>query len=497
PPPPDPQAALARLPTGIVGLDRVLAGGLVRGGSYLIVGRPGTGKTVLANHIAYNHARAGGVALYATTLTETHGWMVAHLRDFRFFDPDLVAQRVHYVSIYGELGRSGLANTLAQVRRLVHERRAGLLILDGAAAVEDFADSPAQYRQFIYELHTQVAVLGCTSLILAEHERRAIKGIGAIVDGILALEDTGVGRQDVRLLRLHKIRGVDAVRGRHVFTITGDGIAVYPRPEVVPTDLPPIVGKGQRLAFGVPALDAMLGGGIPASTTTLVAGAPGTGKTFAGLHFVVEGARRGERGLIVGFRETPPDLIDKAESVGLELGRHVREGRIRLLWEPPGELLVEVWTHRVLAAVADQRPQRLLVDAITDVQHRAVLPDRLPTWLTALTAELRALGVTPLHLAETDALAGASLALPLPALSPIVDNVLLLRSVELRSQLHRLIVVVKVRRSGHDTSTHELLITDRGIEVAPAFDGASDICGEAQMIPPAQVAAAPVEEIGR
>jgi hypothetical protein len=72
------------------------------------------------------------------------------------------------------------------------------------------------------------------------------------------------------------------------------------------------------------------------------------GSATRGLHYIVEGARRGERGLIVGFHETPDRLIGKAEAIGLDLGRHVAEGRVEIRWHGGPELLAEV----VLTGVA-------------------------------------------------------------------------------------------------------------------------------------------------
>src|SRR5918912_427379 len=56
-------APMERVPTRVPGLDQVLEGGLIRGGVYLLGGRPGTGKTTLGNQLAHEHARAGGNVL--------------------------------------------------------------------------------------------------------------------------------------------------------------------------------------------------------------------------------------------------------------------------------------------------------------------------------------------------------------------------------------------------------------------------------------------------
>ena len=196
---------------------------------------------------------------------------------------------------------------------------------------------------------------------------------------------------------------------------------------------------------------------------------PGAGKTTAGLHFIVEGARRGEHGLIVTFHETPPRLTEKAEAVGLDLGSQVEAGRVRILWRPPLEVLLDAWGSEVLRLATEHRTQRLFIDAITDVERLSLFPQRLPLYLAAFTNELRARDITTLLAAEANGVVGAGLEIPLPAVSATVENILVLRYVELRSQLHRLVSVLKVRQSAYDTAIREFVITERGMQVADTF----------------------------
>jgi circadian clock protein KaiC len=140
----------------------------------------------------------------------------------------------------------------------------------------------------------------------------------------------------------------------------------------------------------------MLGGGLLPGSSTLLMGTPGAGKTLTGLHLVVAGARRGERGLVAGFHESPDRLIRTATGIGLDLGRHVASGLVRILWRPPLELSPDAWVWELLAAVEEHRPTRLVVDALTDVERRIPGPDRPPDFVAALTGALRTAGVTTL-----------------------------------------------------------------------------------------------------
>src|SRR5476651_680928 len=87
-----------RLPTGVEGLDRILHGGLFKGGIYIVAGLPGSGKTILGNQIGFAHAARGGRALYVTLLSETHARILSQMRTLTFFTADAVGTTVHYLN---------------------------------------------------------------------------------------------------------------------------------------------------------------------------------------------------------------------------------------------------------------------------------------------------------------------------------------------------------------------------------------------------------------
>lgn len=480
------------VPTGIAGLDEVLDGGLSRGGLFLIVGPLGTGKTTLGNQVAYAQAKAGEVAIYATVLAETHERMLEHLRGFDFFAPQLVAQRVHYVSLSDELSGQGLAGALALLRRLVREHRASVLVIDGANLLDDFAPSTVDLHRFTGELHAQLAALDCTTLLLADDEDRiGTHAIGVQGDGVLWLEDESEGLRDLRLMRVAKLRGADPVRGRHHFGIGRAGVEVFPRLEAV-------LGRHMRQSrdearlgrqgFGVAGFDDMLGGGLPAASATLILGLPGTGKTIAGLHFIAEGARLGERGLIVSVDESSRRLVEKADALGLDLGPRVADGLVRLVWQPALDVSIDAWGHQLLAMVDEYKPRRLFIDPASALERMVMFTDRLPAFLAALIVELRFRSVGTLFTAELRDLFGGRLEIPPPTFPVTIENATLLRYVELRSQLRRLVSIVKVRDAAHDTSIREFVIGPAMIAVAKTFESAEAVLsGVARHVGPSRI----------
>jgi circadian clock protein KaiC len=319
-----------------------------------------------------------------------------------------------------------------------------------------------------------VALMRCTAVLLALGDAEGAGAAG--FDGVLELFHEPVASRDVRWLRVAKLRGSASLTGRHQFGIGEGGVEVYPRLEAALSGAAPAKGEaGDRAGFGVPGLDAMLAGGLPRPSSTLVLGTPGAGKTVLGLHFAAEGARRGEPGLIAGFHETAAALADTAAGVGLDLGRHIEAGLVRVLWQPPLERSPDAWAWALLAAVEEHRPRRLVVDAFTDAMRLFAVPQRQGAFLQALANELRARGVTVLFVVEIDTYVSAELATPFPAVSGTMDNGILLRSVELRSRLHRLVSVLKMRQSGFDPAIRRFAIGAGGMEIGEPFDEAAGL----------------------
>jgi circadian clock protein KaiC len=293
---------------------------------------------------------------------------------------------------------------------------------------------------------------------------------------VVALSSHRVNVRSIREIEIWKLRGSAYVEGRHFCTITAAGITVYPRTEVVLDGAAFDVSteRGRR-SFGITHLDTMLQGGVLPGSTTLVVGPAGSGKTLLGLHFLTAGAQAGERGLYVGLYEPPPDLIAKADKVGLELGRWATSGQIVLHWQPVIENSLDIVVAQLLHTIKQQGIQRVFIDGLQGLHAMTVYPERLNRFLTALSNELRLQQLTTIYTIEIRDLLSPTVVLPIEGVSALADNMMLLRQVELRSQLYRLISILKVRASDYDTAIREFQITNQGIEVATTFESADAI----------------------
>jgi circadian clock protein KaiC len=465
-------AAAARLSSGIVGLDTITRGGLFRAGLYVVVGRPGSGKTTLANQVCFSHARQGGRAVYVTLLSETHGRMLMQMQGMSFFDASLVGDRLLYVNGFSSLEAEGLAGLLRLLRGAVRDHKADLLVLDGIVTASALAKSNIDYKKFINELQTWVSVIGCTVLFLTTGGPNvSVEPEYTMVDGILELRARQHGLRRLRQLCVRKFRGSAHLEGSHPYQITSDGLVVYPRVEAQFDSYPAPQAPRGVAPTGVPGLDDHLGGGYPAASSTLLVGKSGVGKTSLGLQFLAEGARRGERGLVFGFYETPADLMAKAAFLGQPFERWQADGLVDILWQPPAEQILDALAYRLVTHVRTRDVKRVFIDGLVGFKT-CVYVDRLAGFLAVLLQELRALGVTTVVTEE-----GPRLELPgrqPRAASALFDNVLLLKTLPAGARVVHTLAVSKARNVRHPDGRLRLDLTDGGLAVRPLETRAAD-----------------------
>jgi circadian clock protein KaiC len=465
-----------RLSTGIAGLDVILDGGLLRGRFYLLLGAPGTGKTVLANQLCFAQLASGGRAVYITLLAEGHSQMFRNLDTLTFFDRTAIGNTIHYFSGQSALQDKGLSGLLVLLRQVILQHKPSILVLDTLITAEAMIGSDTDFRHFISALSMVAEIENCTILALSAPTPDTLVHPKMMVDGIIELVFSAAGRRTLREIEVLKFRASGYLEGRHSLYITPMGMQVYPRTEAhMGTSAEVLPEQRTTLAFNIEQLDKMLHGGVLSASTTMLLGVPGSGKTFLGLSFLAAAAQRNEAGLYFGFYETPQRLIEKGDNIGLNLSQHVTEGTIEVQWCPPVEGRLDVLADRLLGAVQARQVRCLFIDGITGFQQAADYPDRLPHFFSALMNELRARGVTTVFSVEMSNLFGPDVKIPIQGTSILADNIFFLRYVELQSQLYRLVSILKVRERAYETAIREFRITEQGLQVAATFDSAQAI----------------------
>ena len=458
---------LERVSTGVPGLDEVLGGGIPARSIAVVSGEPGSGKTVLALQMLFHAARAGKRSLYFTTLSEPSLKLVRHMQGFRFFDPRLLDDRVRIVDLGSTLRAHDPETALTMVTERVEEREPALVVIDSFKALHDLSDQALRTRMLTYDLAVQMASWGATTLLVGEYTDEDMGRLPefAIADSILRLGTAPHEMTRVRELEIQKLRGSRFVPGIHLFEIGEDGIAFFPRvgAPAVPAAAAAPGPPRAPVPTGVAQLDTLFRGGLPPASSTTIMG--GTGKTMLGLHFLVEGARRGEPSVLFTLEETPDQIRDLAGKFPFDFAALEQKGLVHLRYVAPIELSTDRFLHEARREVERLGARRVVLDSLSSLALGAVSERRYKELVYALTKHLRAAGVTLVMTLEIAELLGTG-QLSGHGVSFASDNVVQLRYVELGGRLDRALSVIKGRGVDVDTELRGMTIGPRGVEVS-------------------------------
>jgi circadian clock protein KaiC len=410
---------------------------------------------------------------------------------FSFFDSRLIEERVVFVDLGSTLRKDGAEKTLAQMMLRVESEGPDIVAIDSFKAIHDLLPNDSHSRIFVYDLAVGVAAWGATTLLVGEYTREDI-GVApefAIADGILRLPTERQELAAARQLEVLKMRGANYVTGRHFFDIAADGLMVYPRVRGPEMNGEPPVDLTDRVATGVAGLDAILLGGLPQASATMVQGGTGTGKTLMGLHFLLEGARQGEPGILFTLEETPAQIRAVAKSFGWNLVPLEEQGRLLISYTSPVELVTDRFLNEALRQIARIGARRAVIDSLTSMSLGVASQRRFRELVYALIKHFRVAGVTPVMTMEVAELLGTA-QLTGHGVSSIADNLIVLRYVEVDGHLERAVFVLKARGIGHTSELRRFLIDDHGAHVGERFQ---DLRGVLTGVPqPTRLAGRPV-----
>lgn len=451
-------------PTGDAALDLILGGGIPTRSVVVIAGEPGSGKTVMTLQMAFHAATRGKRILYFTTLSEPALKVMRFMRYFDFFDQAALDHKIVLADL-GRFLREGGKATLDELERRIAEDEPDFVVIDSFKAIAEHLRCEPNARAMIYDLAVQMAAWGATTLLVGEYTRDeiAIFPEFGIADGILRLGSARQGLASVREVEVLKMRGAAHRSGVHFFDIARRGATFYPRVSA-PADVDGEEDTSRRASMGVPGLDDLLGGGVPVHGSTLIQGGTGTGKTLLGLHFLLEGIRHGERGVLFTLEESAPQLRAVGRSLGLDLAALEAKDQLSIRYTSPVELSTDRFLYEARNEIRDLGAKRAVFDSLTTMALGVASERRFKEMVYAITKHLRAAAVTAILTAESPQLLGTA-HLTGDGVSFIADNVIQLRYIEIEGRLERAISVLKARGIKHESELRSMTIGQGGIDV--------------------------------
>lgn len=453
-----------RIATGCVGLDEILHGGIPANTITVLMGAPGSGKTIIAEELAFFNATEEKPALYLTTLSEPLEKFIFHGQAYTFFDSAKVGRSVIYEDLGLSVRQAGVDKLAEIVTDMLVRYKPALLFIDSFKGLNELMQTTHERRTIIYDLATVLTAYDCTSFLIGEYSEAMTTDLPefAIADVVLNLMKHSTNIREQRFLRVEKLRGSDSIPGLHAFSISEKGIEMYPRllsPRVAPTYEPKI----ERVNSGIVGLDDMIEQGFWRGSTTLIAGPSGSGKTILALHFIREGALRGEPGLYVGFQENPSQMARIMLNLGWNATELLENGNFELMYQSPVEMRLDSVAADIFQRVRAGKVSRIAIDALGDLERCSLDRQRFADFIYALTQWFAVENVTCMMTTELRELFEVH-HLSDQEISNMSDNLVLL-GLKSGAEMKRTIRIIKTRGSKHDNRQHELEISDKGVVV--------------------------------
>jgi len=457
---------IERIQSGHERLDALLGGGLRANGINLIIGHPGTGKTILAEQYLFHNAQEDRPGVYLSTVSEPFDKILRYGETLTFFDVDKIGTSIFYDDLGEAVSSDGLPGVIDQIDQLLKEQQPRLVVIDSFKALRSFASDEAQFRRFLHDLSGRLTAVAASSFWIGEYDRNQAADAPefAVADAIIALHANRTAERELRVLQVLKLRGSGFRSGEHAYRISSSGLDVFPRlaDEI---DTATYTLGSERVSTGIPALDASLGDGYWPGAVTLIAGPTGAGKTLMGLHFLFHGAEHGEPGVLATFQENSTQLARIASGFGWEFGG----SDVHVLGRSPVDLYVDEWVYYLLAYVERTNARRVVIDSLGDLLFASPDDIRFRELMYSLSQRLARRGISLMMTHESTELFRVT-QLSEIGMSHLADNVVVLQYLRAESEVKRALLVLKTRASDHHPEIREFKIRPEGIVLGDKFD---------------------------
>src|SRR5215204_2191885 len=468
-----PPKLLPKTPTGIAGLDEITGGGLPKGRPSLVCGAAGCGKTLLSIEFIIRGAIEfgdPGVFMAFEEKPEELSMNVASLGfDLEKLQKDRLVKIDHVhidrteIEETGEYDLDGLFIRLGYAIDSIGAKR---VVLDTIENLFAGLNNQAILRAELRRLFGWLKEKGVTAIITGEKGEGSLtrQGLEEYVSDCVILLDHRVTNQiSTRFLRIIKYRGSLHGTNEYPFLIDEDGISVLP----VTSLLLENNVSTQRISFGIPALDKMLGGqGFFRGGSILISGTAGTGKTSLAAYFAHETCKRKERCIYFAFEESPQQIIRNMRSIGIDLEGDVDKGLLEMHASRPTLYGLEMHLVDIHKKIKKFKPRTVILDPITNLVTVGSVSEvksmlvRLIDFLQAekITVLFTALTLNTIVNEQTD-----------EGVSSLVDAWLLVRDIESNGERNRGMYIMKSRGMKHSNQVREFVIDDSGLDLVDVY----------------------------
>ncbi|MEP7052005.1 MAG: circadian clock protein KaiC [Pseudomonadota bacterium] len=466
-------ATVDKTPSGISGLDQITGGGLPKGRATLVCGGPGSGKTIFAVEFLVRGAELGEPGVFVT-FEESVADLTRNVASLGF-DLELLEKEqrltVDYVHLdpseIEEAGGYSLDGLFVRLEHAIKAIGAKRVALDTLEVLFSSLKDSTTLRAETHRLFRFLKDCGVTAVVTAEAGAHTLTRQGLeeyVSDCVVSLGQSVFDQSATRFLRIVKYRGSPHGTNEYPFLIDDTGFSVVPATSL---QLDYDVSQ-ERVSTGIAGLDGMLGGqGYYRTSTILVSGTAGSGKSILAAHLANATCQRGERCMVFAFEESPAQIVRNMRSVGLDLTHWQDKGLLQLRATRPSLYGLEMHLVALHKAIAEFKPQAVILDPISSFmssgtahQVKAMLV-RLFDWLKAQQITALVTCLSPSSAKEETEI----------GVSSLIDTWIEMRDLEIAGERNRTLYMLKSRGMRHSNQVRELVIADSGVTLADVFYG--------------------------
>lgn len=464
-----------KIRTTIEGFDDISHGGLPIGRATLVSGTSGTGKTLFAVQFLYNGITCFDEAGVFVTFEESpedivknacsFGWDLQSLIDNgKLFildaSPDPEGQDV--------VGNFDLSALIERIQYAIRKYKARRVSIDSVTAVFQQYDAASVVRREIFRLVARLKQMSVTTVMTTERvdEYGPVARYGVeefVSDNVVIVRNVLDGERRRRTMEILKLRGTTHMKGEYPFTITNEGISIFPLGAMRLTQR----SSNARVSSGVTTLDEMCGGGFFKDSIILATGATGTGKTLLVSKFLEDGCKTGERAILFAYEESRAQLSRNAYSWGIDFEEMEREGLLKIICAYPESAGLEDHLQIIKNEISQFKPSRMAIDSLSALD-RGVSNTSFRQFVIGVTGFAKQEEITGFFTNTTEQFMGLH-SITESHISTITDTILMLQYVEVRGQMSRAINVFKMRGSWHDKGIREYTISSHGPDIKDSF----------------------------
>lgn len=464
----DKDEILEKSPTGIQGFDEITFGGLPKGRPSIIIGGPGSGKTLFGMEFLVKGATKYGEPGVFIAFEETEKDLQKNTASLGFGIKKLVQENKLFIdhikiekSEIEETGEYDLEGLFVRIGSAIDEVGAKRIVLDTIESLFSGLSNEAILRAELRRLFGWLKDRGVTALITAERGTDTMTRYGLeeyVSDCVIVLDHRVNGQISTRRLRVVKYRGSMHGTNEYPFIIDNKGFQLLPITSATLNYTSP----RERYSTGIPELDEMLSGkGFMRGSTIMVSGAPGTGKTSVACAFANQVCKNNERCIYFALEESPDQIMRNMQSIGINLDPCIKKGTLQVHATRPTLYGLETHLSIMQRAIDEFKPNAVIIDPISNLISVGLESD-VKSMLTRMIDYLKTKQITTFFTSlkplDKDGESAAQI-------SSWIDTWISLTDKEVDDDVVTLLRVIKSRGMSHSKKLKELKLSDKGIAI--------------------------------